>query len=354
MNNLEKAVNLLDRAIDGIVSEKEIINALIENGADEELMSRLGIKNEMKIAGTMDWIFSKCGGNKILLINTLALLVSANVLFGHEVKKGDTMYGIAKASNCSVEELRKLNPLVQNDKIRIGDKIVTPVEIDSDISSGTYTVMEGDTFWGIARKFGMKADELAKLNPQIKDTGKLSIGETINISKKSNETNVQTDKKVNTKVKVDPKIDYIAKVLYAETSTKCTDEEAGLICRVILNRIGNKAFGGASDAYGVVKKKNAFSCTSGNDGNVNWKEYKRDLNDFTKRDYQYAEKLVKGNGDDFPGNGDIVYYCNKSMAVKYAGDGEEYGYPPGWESDVWKPVIDMVTEHFCFFKIEKK
>ena len=339
MGGLNEALKMLDDAVGGSLDEQEAARMLEEFGADEELMSRLGIRTGMKVAGTMDWLFEKCRGNKALLIGSLALLVSAGRLHGYEVQSGDTLWGIARASNCKVEDLRRLNPQISGDVIREGDNLVTPSEVKPGSNGSVHVVAKGDTLGAIAKKYNTTVDNLLKLNPQIKDRNRISVGDEIVVSEE---------------VKIDPKADYIAKVLYAETSTRATENEVGLICRVILNRIGNKAFGGASDAYGVVTRKGAFSCTSGNDGNVNWDEYSRDLNDATLRDYGYAEKLVRGDSSGLPGSDDIVYYCNKSLAKKYAKPGEDYGYPPGWESGTWQPVLENITEHFCFYRVEKK
>jgi len=44
-----------------------------------------------------------------------------------------------------------------------------------------YTVVRGDSFWRIARRFGITVPELAGANPHIKDPSKLYPGERLNI-----------------------------------------------------------------------------------------------------------------------------------------------------------------------------
>ncbi len=44
-----------------------------------------------------------------------------------------------------------------------------------------YRVRKGDTLWAIARRFKVKLDELIAANPQLKDPNKLAIGDRINI-----------------------------------------------------------------------------------------------------------------------------------------------------------------------------
>lgn len=47
----------------------------------------------------------------------------------------------------------------------------------------TYTVVKGDTFNGIAGRFGLDPDQLAALNPQVKDRNNLDIGQVLNLPK---------------------------------------------------------------------------------------------------------------------------------------------------------------------------
>ena len=41
----------------------------------------------------------------------------------HKVKPGETLYSIAKKHNCSVEELKKWNPTIENNTIQAGDRL---------------------------------------------------------------------------------------------------------------------------------------------------------------------------------------------------------------------------------------
>ena len=68
--------------------------------------------------------------------------------------------------------------------INPGMKIVIPSEIKSEnknTGSEIYTVQKGDTLSGIALQYNMKLDELKKMNPQIQDFNKIKIGDKINV-----------------------------------------------------------------------------------------------------------------------------------------------------------------------------
>ena len=86
----------------------------------------------------------------------------------YTVKKGDTLYSIAKTYNTTVNEIAKLNNL-SSDALYIGEELIMPSNNKEDkeekvISGNTYTVKKGDTLWSIANKNDITVNELIKLN----------------------------------------------------------------------------------------------------------------------------------------------------------------------------------------------
>jgi len=55
----------------------------------------------------------------------------------------------------------------------------TPVNAPNAPAGETYTVVSGDAFWKIAQKFNLTVDQLAKLNPQIKNINMIYVGDKI-------------------------------------------------------------------------------------------------------------------------------------------------------------------------------
>ena len=101
-----------------------------------------------------------------------------NRLFGTpdtiEVKKGDTLYSIAKRYEMSILELIELNGLDSPDQLYVGQVLKTT-------SHKYYTVKRGDTLASIARKYGTNYKTLAQKN-NIKPPYELKIGQKIAVS----------------------------------------------------------------------------------------------------------------------------------------------------------------------------
>ena len=93
------------------------------------------------------------------------------------VKKGDSLYSIARELGVTVNELRNLNNLT-SDILQIGQILLIPT-IQEDINQNKYTVKSGDSLYSIAKKFNVSVDELKTANNL---TGNLiSVGQVLNI-----------------------------------------------------------------------------------------------------------------------------------------------------------------------------
>ncbi|ESU29259.1 hypothetical protein FLJC2902T_06550 [Flavobacterium limnosediminis JC2902] len=143
-----------------------------------------------------------------------------NKLQKHSVASGESFYVIAKKYNVSIEELKKVNPQVENDKLDVKDVVFIPGtenaatvaekkktreekkreienskadnsatvtiennDVSSDAVSGIHEVMPKETKYGISKRYGISIAELERLNPQIVnglDVGqRLAIKETV-------------------------------------------------------------------------------------------------------------------------------------------------------------------------------
>ncbi|WP_169311859.1 M23 family metallopeptidase [Gracilinema caldarium] len=78
----------------------------------------------------------------------------------HVVQKGETLYSIAKQYNCTYKELLEYNNITNASKIFVGQKIKIPESSDTQM----YIVKRGDTLFSIARTFSVSIDGIRKIN----------------------------------------------------------------------------------------------------------------------------------------------------------------------------------------------
>ena len=97
----------------------------------------------------------------------------------YTVKKGDTLYGISNQFGVSVTELAKINN-VKAETLQIGQVLIIPTDSGTNPNNMfMYTVKKGDTLYSIARKYSTTVNEIIKLN-NLKSTS-LSIGQVLRI-----------------------------------------------------------------------------------------------------------------------------------------------------------------------------
>jgi LysM repeat protein len=118
----------------------------------------------------------------------------------HSVKKGETVYSIAKEYGISEETLYNLNPDAKNG-LKVNSVLIIPS--NSVISSGTnsnnyrdHKVKKKETLYGIAQLYNVSADEIKKLNKELYSRG-LKKGEILLIPNGSNATENNTSNSGN-------------------------------------------------------------------------------------------------------------------------------------------------------------
>ncbi|KUJ62270.1 glycoside hydrolase [Flavobacteriaceae bacterium CRH] len=109
----------------------------------------------------------------------------------HEVLAKETLWGISKKYNVSVEDLKKANPLLETEGLKIGQQIAIPSNAvaiaekpfeNNQIANDVEVVVEvlpKETKYAIAKRYGITVAELEKQNPFIK--GKLPVGYVLKI-----------------------------------------------------------------------------------------------------------------------------------------------------------------------------
>ncbi|WP_227793398.1 LysM peptidoglycan-binding domain-containing protein [Paenibacillus guangzhouensis] len=106
----------------------------------------------------------------------------------HIVKKGDTLYTIATKYEVPLQKLIDANPNLKDpNKLEVGMKIKIPVEakpVKPEYEMmHKHDVKKGDTLWKLAKAWGIPLQDMLKANPQLKDPNILSVGEVVYIPK---------------------------------------------------------------------------------------------------------------------------------------------------------------------------
>ena len=101
----------------------------------------------------------------------------------HVVQKGETLYSIAKQYNTTVEAILKLNNLSDPAKITVGLVLKIPAP---PAQTSSYTVKKGDTLFSIARMFSISVDGLKTLNKLSSDS--IKVGQVLVVPGKTAQT----------------------------------------------------------------------------------------------------------------------------------------------------------------------
>lgn len=159
---------------------------------------------------------------KVLKLNSILLIpnknakssqntsqsIANNTPGSHEVLQKETLWGIAKKYNVSVDDLKKANPTLETDGLKIGQQLNipsnTPVLSENTIKTNEtrleiipaadgeiiVEVQPKETKFSIAKKYGITVEELERQNPFIK--GNLGVGYMLKIRPSGEKTDQNT------------------------------------------------------------------------------------------------------------------------------------------------------------------
>lgn len=145
----------------------------------------------------------------LMLIYLMAFNIEAqnnNDKTTHVVSPGQTLFFISKMYGLSIDEIRKLNPQIQDDLIIRPDDVLNiaapkAVKPSAEVGFETYTVQSKETLYSISKKFNVTVDELIQMNnlqsPSI-NVGQVLKVKKINLNKEAIFTPEKIEKKVET------------------------------------------------------------------------------------------------------------------------------------------------------------
>ncbi|MFT4738783.1 MAG: membrane-bound lytic murein transglycosylase D [Cyclobacteriaceae bacterium] len=100
----------------------------------------------------------------------------------HMIEAGETLWSISKRYEISVDEINEWNNLTSYDVLRIGQNLYVSaptLKKKAIRNEAVYIVRGGDTYYQIAKKYGMSVTELMDLNN--KESTELSVGEELRV-----------------------------------------------------------------------------------------------------------------------------------------------------------------------------
>ena len=116
------------------------------------------------------------------------------------VKKGDTLYSISKKLNISINTLKALNKLNTNE-IYVGQQLILSNDKNTE-EYDVYTVKKGDSLWSISKKYDISVKELIELNNlnnlTLQINQKLEVPKTIIVEPEENDTEIYIVEKNDT------------------------------------------------------------------------------------------------------------------------------------------------------------
>ena len=138
----------------------------------------------------------------------------------YTVKAGDTLYGISNQFGVSAKELADLNNVNAN-TLRIGQVLKIPTNSGTNPSNMfIYTVKKGDSLYNIAKKYNTTVKDIIALNG-LKNTN-LSIGQQLRIPEEYSES-MQIPAYINYVVKKGDSLYNIAKAFNTSVDTIMKD-----------------------------------------------------------------------------------------------------------------------------------
>lgn len=141
--------------------------------------------------------------------------VNGKKYYAHFVQKGQTLYAIHQMYNVPVGDIVRANNGL-NDGLQIGQKILVPIPLDDTNFYGEHIIKKGETLYGISKQYKCSVDDLKTLNPELNETA-ISIGQKLKVPLQTN--NSSNDVTVSEeKIITDPVTDQNTSSLTAQDS----------------------------------------------------------------------------------------------------------------------------------------
>ena len=174
-------------------NDNEIKNTYIVKRGDSlySIATKYGITvNELKAANNLTSNILTVGQVLNIPLQTTPDQLPSTDYIIYTVKRGDTLYKIANDYNISVNEIIDFNQLTSTGLI-IGQQLLIPNKNQNQIETFTYIIKRGDSLWNLAKLCNITIDEIISLNNL--QTTIIQPGDTLILPNTCNINNEEND-----------------------------------------------------------------------------------------------------------------------------------------------------------------
>lgn len=115
---------------------------------------------------------------RLLLLFLILAGGLAQAATSYRVQRGDTLIGIAARAGVSQVQIRRANPRLRGDTVRLGQRLQIP---NRQLAAKRHHVRPGENLTTIAHRFGLSAGELLRANPQYRGGKTIRAGAVLRI-----------------------------------------------------------------------------------------------------------------------------------------------------------------------------
>ena len=170
------------------------------------------------------------------------------VLKTYKVKKGDTLSRIARRNKISIKKLRAFNKLGRKSRLRIGTVLAVGERKIKTSKPKSYKVRKGDTLWLIAKKHHTTVKKLRALN-KLSRRSKLHRGMVLAVDGKIKESSKRTTKQRIAKRKTSKRTKIASRSRSRKSSSRRLSDAMAL-----LNGKGGRSSRGSSQVIRTAKR----------------------------------------------------------------------------------------------------
>lgn len=138
--------------------------------------------------------------------------INGKVFIIHVVEGGNTLHGLQRKYEVSQEDILQANPTAR-DGLQIGQRLLIPIAESTSVAMregvfDSHVVIARETLFGISRKYNCSVDEILKLNPEAENGLKIGQMLRLPVSSSLNETQQAAETTVEPKDSIVYKIDF--------------------------------------------------------------------------------------------------------------------------------------------------